>query len=187
MCDPEPYVVLLRRHQLREPACIPKSPMSFLRLATLIRRGARIAEPAPEAPPPLRGAAIFRGSVQVRFINAGGCNDCALEVSAAFGPVYDVDRYGVRLVPSPRHADVLLIVGSVTRNMAEPLRRAIEATPTPRFVIAVGDCAISGGVFLGGYGIMGPVSDFVHVDIAVPGSPPEPAEIVRALRRITGR
>ncbi len=161
--------------------------MSFLRLATLIRHGARLAEPAPTAPPLLAGAAVFNGSVQVRFINAGGCNDCQLEVAAAFGPVYDVERYGVRLVPSPRHADVLVIVGSVTRNMAEPLRRAIDATPTPRFVIAVGDCAITGGAFHNGYGIMGPVSDFVHVDLAVPGSPPEPAAIVQALRQMTGR
>lgn len=161
--------------------------MSFLRLASLIRHGGRIAEPAPTAPPLFPGAEVFGGSVQVRYINAGGCNDCALEVSAAFGPVYDVERYGTRLVPSPRHADVLLIVGSVTRNMAEPLRRTIEATPTPRFVIAVGDCAIHGGPFRDGYGIMGPVSDFVHVDIEVPGSPPEPTEIVQALRRMTGR
>jgi Ni,Fe-hydrogenase III small subunit len=161
--------------------------MSFLRLASLIRHGGRIAEPAPTAPPLFPGAEVFGGSAQVRYINAGGCNDCALEVSAAFGPVYDVERYGTRLVPSPRHADVLLIVGSVTRNMAEPLRRTIEATPTPRFVIAVGDCAIHGGPFRDGYGIMGPVSDFVHVDIEVPGSPPEPTEIVQALRRMTGR
>ncbi|MDJ0349352.1 oxidoreductase [Cryobacterium sp. PH29-G1] len=161
--------------------------MSFVRLATLIRSRSRIAEPAPAAPPLFAGAEVFGGSVQVRFINAGGCNDCALEVSAAFGSVYDVERYGVRLVPSPRHADVLLIVGSVTRNMAEPLRRTIEATPTPRFVIAVGDCALHGGAFESGYGIIGPVSDFVHVDIEVPGSPPEPADIVRALRRMTGR
>lgn len=161
--------------------------MSVLRLATLIRRGGRLAEPAPAAPPLFDGAGVFGGSVQVRHINAGGCNDCALEVSAAFGPVYDVGRYGVRLVPSPRHADVLLITGAVTRNMAEPLRRTIEATPTPRFVIAVGDCAITGGVFAHGYGVAGPLSDFVHVDLAVPGSPPEPDEIVRALRRMTGR
>jgi len=161
--------------------------MSFLQLAGLIRQSSRLAEPAPEKPPLFEGAQVLGGSAQVRFINAGGCNDCALEVSAAFGPVYDVERYGIRLVPSPRHADVLLIVGSVTRNMIEPLRRTIEATPTPRFVIAVGDCALSGGVFRDGYGIAGPVSDFVQVDIEVPGSPPEPTDIVRALRQLTGR
>jgi len=130
---------------------------------------------------------VFGGSIQVRFINAGGCNDCAPEVATAFGPVYDVQRYGVRLVASPRHADVLLITGAVTQNMAEPLRRTVEATPTPRFIIAVGDCAINGGVVASAYGVAGPVSDFFHVDVEVPGNPPEPDQIVYALRRMTGR
>ncbi|TDW29056.1 NADH-quinone oxidoreductase subunit B family protein [Cryobacterium psychrophilum] len=161
--------------------------MSVLRLATLIRQGGRIAERAPVAPPLFPGAEVFGGSIQVRFINAGGCNDCPPELSAAFGPVYDVERYGVRLTPSPRHADVLVITGGVTRNMAEPLRRTIDATPTPRFVIAVGDCAITGGIFAKGHGMAGPVSEFVHVDISVPGSPPSPHDIVLALRRMTGR
>lgn len=161
--------------------------MSVLRLATLIRRGHHIAEPAPAKPARFAGSEVLGGSAQVRFINAGGCNDCALEVTAAFGPVYDVERYGARLVPSPRHADVLLITGSVSRNMAEPLRRTIEATPTPRFVIAVGDCALDGGAARGGYGLAGPLSDFVDIDIHVPGSPPEPAAIVAALRQLTGR
>jgi Ni,Fe-hydrogenase III small subunit len=157
------------------------------RLVALMRRNGRIAEPAPPGPPLFEGAGVFGGSVQVRFINAGGCSDCAMEVSTAFGPVYDVGRYGVRLVASPRHADVLLVTGAVTRNMAEPLRRTVEATPTPRFVIAVGDCAITGGVFAHGYGVAGPVSDFVAVDWEVPGCPPEPDQIVHALRRMTGR
>ena len=161
--------------------------MSVARLTSLIRRSGRIAEPAPPGPELFPGAEIFGGSIQVRFINAGGCNDCAQEVSSAFGPVYDVERYGARLVASPRHADVLLICGSVTWNMIEPLRRTVVATPTPHFTIAVGDCAITGGVFAEGYGVAGPVSDFVHVDLCVPGNPPEPADIVAALRRMTGR
>ncbi|TFC11888.1 oxidoreductase [Cryobacterium algoritolerans] len=161
--------------------------MSVKRLAALIRQSGRIAEPAPPAPALFAGADVFGGSVQVRFINAGGCNDCAQEVASAFGPVYDVERYGIRLVASPRHADVLLITGAVTRNMVEPLRRTVDATPTPRFVIAVGDCALTGGVFAEGYGIAGPVSDFVPVDLSVPGNPPAPALIVEALRRMTGR
>lgn len=161
--------------------------LSVGRLAGLIRRSGRTAEAAPPAPSLFEGAGVFGGSVQVRFINAGGCNDCPMEVSSAFGPVYDVERYGVRLVASPRHADVLLITGAVTRNMVEPLRRTVEATPLPRFVITVGDCAINGGVFARGYGIAGPVSNFVDVDLEVPGSPPEPDRIVEALRRMTGR
>ncbi|MBC7442825.1 MAG: oxidoreductase [Ramlibacter sp.] len=161
--------------------------MSVKRLTSLIRQSGRIAEPAPPAPALFPGAEVFGGSIQVRFINAGGCNDCAQEVSSAFGPVYDVERYGIRLVASPRHADVILITGGVTRNMIEPIRRAVDATPTPRFVIAVGDCALTGGVFAGGYGIAGPVPDFIDVDLSVPGNPPEPALIVEALRRMTGR
>lgn len=161
--------------------------MSANQLARLIAHSGRIAEPAPPAPALAAGAEVFGGSVQVRFINAGGCSDCALEVMSAFGPVYDVERYGIRLVASPRHADVLLITGAVTRNILEPLRRTIEATPTPRFVIAVGDCAITGGVTGAGYGVVGTVSSIVDVDLEVPGSPPEPAQIVEALRRMTGR
>lgn len=161
--------------------------MSTSKLIRLISRTGRIAETAPAAPTLLPGAAALGGSVNVRYIDTGGCNDCAMEVAAAFGPVYDVDRYGIHLVASARHADVLLITGVVTHNMAEPLRRTIEGTPTPCFVIAVGDCAIDGGPFLNGYGVAGVVSDFIAVDLAVPGSPPSPDLIVEALRRVSGR
>jgi Ni,Fe-hydrogenase III small subunit len=156
-------------------------------LARLIVRVGRIAEPAAARPSALPGVRILHGSVNVRYVDTGGCNDCAMEVAAAFGPVYDVERYGIHLVASARHADVLLITGVVTRNMVEPLRRTIEATPTPRFVVAVGDCAINGGLFLNGYGVAGVVSDFVNVDLAVPGDPPDPVLIVEALRRLSGR
>jgi Ni,Fe-hydrogenase III small subunit len=123
----------------------------------------------------------------VRHVDAGSCNGCEVEVAAAFGPVYDAERYGARLVASPRHADLLLVTGVVTRNMAEPLRRTVDATPGPRMVVAVGDCARSCGVFAGAYGVVGAVNDVVDVDLEVPGCPPEPDEIVRALRRVTGR
>jgi len=161
--------------------------VSVKRLAGLIRRTGQIAEPSPPAPELFEGAAVLGGSAHVRYIDAGGGNDCGSEIAAAFGPVYDVERYGGHLAASPRHADVLLVTGAVTQNLAEPLRRTVEATSTPRFVIAVGDSAINGGVFAQGYGVAGAVSDFVTVDLEVPGSPPEPAEIVAALRRMTGR
>jgi len=157
-------------------------------LVRLIARTGRIAEPGPVSPGTIyEGAQVLRGSVHVRYLDVGGGTDCAMEISAAFGPVYDLERYGVRLVASPRHADVLVITGVVTRNMVEPLRRTVEATPKPRFIVTVGDAAITGGPFLGGYGVAGVVSDFVDVDLEVPGSPPDPAEIVAALRRISGR
>jgi Ni,Fe-hydrogenase III small subunit len=110
-----------------------------------------------------------------------------VEVGAAFGPVYDAERYGARLVASPRHADAVLVTGVVTHNMLEPLRRTVDATPLPRLVLAVGDCARNCGAFAGAYGVAGAVADVVPVDLEVPGCPPEPDEIVAALRRVTGR
>jgi len=171
--------------------------MSLADLARLIRRTGRIAEPAPPAPPaPAAPDALgataavpraLRGSAQVRHVDAGSCNGCEIEVSAAFGPVYDAERYGARLVASPRHADVVLVTGVVTHNMAEPLRLTVEATPEPRMVIALGDCAATCGMFRGAYGVRGAARDVVPVDLEVPGCPPEPAAIVEALRRVTGR
>jgi Ni,Fe-hydrogenase III small subunit len=169
--------------------------MSATRLARLIRRTGRVAEPAPPGPPPadqgttgaFRPDPALRGSAQVRHVDCGSCNGCEIEVGAAFGPVYDAERYGARLVASPRHADVLLVTGVVTRNMHEPLRRTVDATPNPRVVVAIGDCAVDGGMFGDGYGVVGAVDDVVAVDLAVPGCPPEPDQIVEALRRVTGR
>lgn len=148
----------------------------------------RVAEPAPEragAGPPVE--ASFGGSVQLRHVDAGSCNGCEIEISSAFGPVYDADRYGARLVASPRHADALLVTGPVTRNMAEPLRRTHEAVPEPKLVVAVGDCARNCGVFAGAYGVVGAVADVVPVALEVPGCPPRPEAIVAALRELTGR
>ncbi|MFG2178538.1 NADH-quinone oxidoreductase subunit B family protein [Streptomyces abikoensis] len=154
-----------------------------------IRDTGRVAEPAPPPPTaaPPRAARDLGGSVQVRCVDAGSCNGCEIEIAAAFGPVYDVERYGARLVASPRHADVALVTGPVTRNMAEPLRRTVAAMPRPRLVVAVGDCALNRGEFAGGYGVEGAVADVVPTDLEVPGCPPEPERIVAALRRVTGR
>ena len=120
-------------------------------------------------------------------MDAGSCNGCEVEIASAFGPVYDAERYGARLVASPRHADALLVTGPVTRNMEVALRRTYEAVPEPRLVVACGDCALSGGEFAGAYGVVGPVSDVVAVDMEVPGCPPAPEVIVAALRELTGR
>ncbi|CAG7623272.1 NADH-quinone oxidoreductase subunit B family protein [Actinacidiphila bryophytorum] len=154
-----------------------------------IRRTGRVAEAAPPRPEPgpLPAARELGGSAQVRCIDAGSCNGCEIEIGNAFGPVYDAERYGARLVASPRHADVALVTGPVTRNMAEPLRRTVAAMPQPALVVAVGDCALDCGEFAGGYGVEGAVADVVPVDVRVPGCPPEPAAIVAALRTVTGR
>ncbi len=160
-----------------------------MKLLRKIRSTGRVAEPAPprpdEEPPP--GARELGGSVQVRHVDAGSCNGCEIEIGAAFGPVYDAERYGARLVASPRHADLALVTGPVTQNMAEPLRRTVAAMPRPGLVVAVGDCAMNCGEFADGYGVQGAVSDVVPVDVSVPGCPPEPEKIVAALRTVTGR
>jgi Ni,Fe-hydrogenase III small subunit len=128
----------------------------------------------------------LRGSLQLRHVDAGSCNGCEMEIASIFSPVYDAERFGIRLEASPRHADGLLVTGPVTRNMADPLRKTLEAVPRPRVVVAVGDCARDCGVFRGAYGVEGSVSDVVPVDLEVPGCPPDPAAIVRALRGLAG-
>lgn len=161
----------------------------MLSLWRKIRRTGRIAEPTPAAPtsPPPAAATELSGSLQVRHVDAGSCNGCEIEIGSAFGPVYDAERYGARLVASPRHADALLVTGPVTRNMATPLRRTYEAVPESRLVIAVGDCARNCGVFAEAYGVTGAVRDVVPVDVEVAGCPPRPEQIVAALRTLTGR
>ncbi|RSM85314.1 NADH-quinone oxidoreductase subunit NuoB [Kibdelosporangium aridum] len=154
-----------------------------------IRRTGRVAQPAPPRPEADRPAAALGlgGSVQIRHVDAGSCNGCEVEIGSAFGPVYDAERYGARLVASPRHADALVVTGPVTRNMAEPLRRTFDAVPGPKLVVAVGDCARSCGAFAGAYGVAGAVSDVVPVDVEIAGCPPRPEAIVEGLRKLTGR
>ena len=144
--------------------------------------------PAPSVTEPVApGARALRGSLQLRHVDAGSCNGCELEIASVFGPVYDAERFGARLVASPRHADALLVTGPVTRNMADPLVKTYEAMPEPRLVIALGDCARDCGVFRDGYGVAGAVSEVVPVDTFVPGCPPSPVDIVQGLRGLTGR
>lgn len=151
----------------------------------------RVAEPA-LAPPvtdsgePERDG-VFAGSVQIRHVDAGSCNGCEVEIGSVFGPVYDIERYGVRLVASPRHADVLLVTGPVTRNMADPLRKAYDAMPAPKKVVALGDCARNCGAFADAYGVQGAVGDVVPVDVEIAGCPPRPEDIIAALRGLSGR
>lgn len=153
-----------------------------------ILRVGRVVERATDAPKQaVRPPAGVRGSLQIRHVDAGSCNGCEVEISGAFGPVYDAEQYGARLVASPRHADALLVTGVVTRNMAEPLRNTVAATPQPRVVIACGDCALNRGVFTDAYGVAGAVGDLVPVDVEIPGCPPTPTEIVAGLRSVTGR
>lgn len=157
-----------------------------MKLLYKIMSAGRVAEPLPEAsgPAPPADAEHLCGSLQFRHVDAGSCNGCEIEISGAFGPVYDAERLGVRLVASPRHADGLLVTGPVTKNMLVPLRKAWEATPRPKVVIAVGDCARDCGMFRGGYGVQGSVRDVLPVDLEVTGCPPDPSAIAAALRRV---
>ncbi len=161
--------------------------MSLRHLIRLVHRNGRVAEPAPAPPDDPAPVAGTHGSVALRHVDAGSCNGCEIEIGAAFGPVHDAERYGARLVASPRHADGLLVTGVVTHNMRAPLERTAEAVPRPHAVIAIGDCACDGGIFRGAPGVVGAVDDVVAVDLRVPGCPPEPEQIVAALRRVTGR
>ncbi|MGE4279447.1 MAG: NADH-quinone oxidoreductase subunit B family protein [Magnetospirillum sp.] len=120
-------------------------------------------------------------SLAIRAIDAGSCNGCELEIHAANHPVYDLERFGIKFVASPRHADVLLVTGPVSWNMAEALRRTVEATPEPRWVVAMGDCAIDGGCFAGSYAVAGGAAAIVPVDMTIPGCPPTPTDILSGL------
>ncbi|MDX5962457.1 oxidoreductase [Rhodococcus opacus] len=159
-----------------------------------LRRIGRIAEEVePAASPPGRldvegtlEALLPAASIQVRHIDTGSCNGCWVEINSALAPVHDVERYGIRLVASPRHADVLLVTGPVTRNMLGPLREAFEAMPHPKRVVTLNDCAHDCGAFAGGHEVLGAVRDVIPVDLEVPGCPPTEA-IVAALRHVAGR
>ena len=120
-------------------------------------------------------------SLSIREVDAGSCNGCELELHAVNNPVYDLERFGIRFVASPRHADVLLVTGPVTVNMAEALRRTYDAAPAPKWVVALGDCARDGGCFAGTYAVVGGVDQVVPVDLHIPGCPPPPKAILAGL------
>ncbi|MBL8710275.1 MAG: NADH-quinone oxidoreductase subunit NuoB [Rhodospirillaceae bacterium] len=120
-------------------------------------------------------------SLSIRQVDAGSCNACELEINALTNVYYDLERFGLRFVASPRHADVLLVTGPVTRNMCLALERTYAATPDPKWVIAAGDCACSGGMFAGSYACIGAVDQVVPVALRIRGCPPEPATLLRGL------
>jgi Ni,Fe-hydrogenase III small subunit len=128
-----------------------------------------------------RAQRLVGRALAIREVDAGSCNGCELEISGLTSPVYDSERFGIHFVASPRHADMLLVTGPVTRNMAVPLRKTWDATPEPKLVVAVGDCARTCGVFRGSYAVAGSVDTIVPVDVFVDGCPPEPADILRGI------
>jgi len=120
-------------------------------------------------------------SLSIRAVDAGSCNGCELEMHALNNAFYDLERFGIRFVASPRHADVLLVTGPVTKNMREALERTYAATPAPKWVVAVGDCAVDGGLFAASYAVVGGVSAVVPVDLHIRGCPPSPTEMLKGL------
>jgi Ni,Fe-hydrogenase III small subunit len=124
---------------------------------------------------------LFGRALAIREVDAGSCNGCELEITGLTSPIYDMERFGMQLVASPRHADMLLVTGPVTRNMEIPLRRTYDAVPSPKFVVAVGDCAKTCGVFKDSYAVVGPVNRVIPVDISIAGCPPEPTDILRGI------
>ena len=123
----------------------------------------------------------FEGALTIRHVDAGSCNGCELEINALANPYYNLEGLGIRFVASPRHADMLLVTGPVSKHMEAALRLTYEATPEPRLVVAIGDCGCSGGIYGECYATLGRVSNVIPVDVAVPGCPPTPAAIIQGI------
>jgi len=124
---------------------------------------------------------ILGRALCIRQVDAGSCNGCELEIHALGNPLYNVEALGIRFVASPRHADLLLVTGPVSRHMEVALRRTYDATPDPKLVVAIGDCGACGGLFGEGYASLGAVSNVIPVDVVVPGCPPTPTRILQGI------
>ena len=134
-----------------------------------------------------RAAQMFGRSLHIRQVDAGSCNGCEVEIAGLNSPVYDIERFGIHFVASPRHADLLLVTGPVTRNMELALRKTYEATPDPRLVVAVGACGCSGGIFGQNYATCGGVDSVLPVDVYIPGCPPNPHALLHGILTAIGR
>lgn len=130
---------------------------------------------------------ILGRALTIRQVDAGSCNGCELEIHALNNPYYNIEGLGIKFVASPRHADLLLVTGPVSRNMEVALKRTYDATPDPKLVVAVGECGCNGGIFGESYASCGRVSNVIPVDLAVPGCPPAPVEILRGILTAVGR
>ncbi len=158
-------------------------------LRQIIRSGVVSEEPPQDSADLVAGIARIQREIlqhlgqalAIREVDAGSCNGCELEIHALNNPYYNLEGLGIRFVASPRHADMLLVTGPVSRNMVVALQRTYEATPTPKLVVAIGDCACDGGVFGESYACVGRISNVIPVDVVVPGCPPAPLEIMRGI------
>ncbi len=160
---------LLFNNLMRRPATEPAPAPDDKALAELAGKVDRAAK------------ARLGRSLAIREVDAGSCNGCELEIHALNNAFYDLERFGLHFVASPRHADVLLVTGPVTKNMREALERTYAATPGPKWVVAVGDCAVDGGIFAGSYAVTGGVDKVVPVDLHIKGCPPTPTDLLKGL------
>jgi Ni,Fe-hydrogenase III small subunit len=150
-----------------------------------------LTDPAPAVPDEVVRALVERleeaaqarlgRSLAIRQVDAGSCNGCELEINALQNVVYDLERFGLRFVASPRHADVLLVTGPLTRNMREALERTAACTPDPKWIVAAGDCALDGGIFRDSPAVEGGIGAAMQVDLLIPGCPPSPAQLLEGL------
>ena len=161
-----------------------------MKLFSRILRSGSVTEPLgqPDNDVELLGARLseatrrrFRGSLAIRMVDAGSCNGCELEIHAINNPYYDLERFGAHFVASPRHADMLLVTGPVTCNMETALKMTYDATPDPKLVVAVGECAACSGEFGRSYASLGAVCDVIPVDAVIHGCPPTPTDIIRGI------
>jgi len=130
---------------------------------------------------------LFGRSLAIREVDAGSCNGCEIEITALNNSVHDIERFGIQFVASPRHADMLLVTGPVTRNMELALKKTFAATPDPKLVVAVGACGISGGIFGKNYASLGGVDQVIPVDVYIPGCPPRPEALLHGILAAIGR
>jgi len=165
-------------------AKIIKTPNNLVAVETKDKERAEILEVGQKIQDKVKR--LFRGSLAIRQVDAGSDNACEQELVALSNAFYDIERFGIHFVASPKHADMLMVTGPVTRNMAEAVRRAYEATPDPKIVVAVGDDAINGGIFRGSYAVLDGVNAVIPVNYNIPGNPPSPKEILIHLLNILG-
>ena len=181
--------------EIGEGALVPASRFRWTGLAReqLVRRWdlrsrieIKMETPEPDA---VRGRVqkLLGRALNIRQLDAGSCNGCEAEISALTNPYYDLERFGIHFVASPKHADMLLVTGPVTRNMAEAVRATYEAVPAPKLVVAVGACGCSGGLFAGSHAVIGAVDAVIPVDRYIPGCPPTPAMLLSGIMEVLGR
>ena len=158
-------------------------------LRQILRTGI-VSEPAPEVDDALRATTqrlsdavlkLLGRALVIRHIDAGSCNGCELEIHALNNPYYNLEAIGIKFAASPRHADLLLVTGPVAKNMEVAVKRAYDATPEPRLVVAVGDCGCTGGIFGESYASCGRVANVIPVDVSIPGCPPTPLQLIQGI------